>query len=282
MNSRKVYILPLVQLETMAEEIGNPELINIDPEFQALIPALRKIEVQRLEELIKVQGCKDALKVWDHDGRLWLLDGHHRFEICTHATPQIPFNIDRVVGINNRDDAIKYMILNQIARRNFNEIQFADFIGRLFELEKKKVGKPASSKLPQEEGITDGETAEKIARENKISRATVERDTSLHRDLSQIEKVAPSLSESIKDKSQRVSRPEIKTLAQKSPEEIKKIEQKVIGGSPLKEVLRQDTKSKPESKPAKVVDKDLVIIRSMKDFLKETMAVDGRLNWIAD
>jgi hypothetical protein len=52
--------------------------IQVDPEFQALIPPLDAAERAGLEESLKREGCRDALVTW---GGL-LLDGHNRLAIC--------------------------------------------------------------------------------------------------------------------------------------------------------------------------------------------------------
>jgi hypothetical protein len=56
--------------------------IVIDEEFKNLIQAMPPDVVEGLEMAIIRDGCLDPLKVWDKDGELILLDGHHRLEIC--------------------------------------------------------------------------------------------------------------------------------------------------------------------------------------------------------
>jgi len=54
-------------------------VIQIDKEFQALIPPLAAEEKAQLEANIVADGCRDPLVVWGDT----LIDGHNRYEICT-------------------------------------------------------------------------------------------------------------------------------------------------------------------------------------------------------
>lgn len=54
----------------------------VDPEFQALIPPLQPGERAELEDAILRDGCRDDLVTWRENGRVLLLDGHYRREIC--------------------------------------------------------------------------------------------------------------------------------------------------------------------------------------------------------
>ena len=67
-------------------------MIQIDPEFKALIPPLSADESAQLEANLVADGCRDPLVVWGDT----LIDGHNRFEICTrlgiaYQTVQIDF-----------------------------------------------------------------------------------------------------------------------------------------------------------------------------------------------
>ena len=88
-------------------------MITIDPEFKALIPPLLPEERKGLEESILKEGCRDALVVWK--GHNILVDGHNRYEICTaHGKPFETIEME----FASRDDAMVWIIDNQISRRN--------------------------------------------------------------------------------------------------------------------------------------------------------------------
>ena len=92
--------------------------ILIDKEFESLIPPLTAEEFQQLEENCLRDGIRDALIVWEQDGNDILIDGHNRFRIVGKH-PTIQFNIKRM-QFADRDDAKRWIILNQFGRRNLS------------------------------------------------------------------------------------------------------------------------------------------------------------------
>jgi N6-adenosine-specific RNA methylase IME4 len=89
-------------------------MIQIDPEFQALIPPLAPEERQQLEANIIADGCRDPLVVWDGV----LIDGHNRYEICTRNG--VPYSkVDR--EFESRGAVKVWMIDNQKGRRNLTD-----------------------------------------------------------------------------------------------------------------------------------------------------------------
>ena len=69
--------------------------IVIDAEFAGLIPPLSAEERQQLEgNIVDHGGARDPLVVWASKGKLTLLDGHNRYEICTRL--ELPFDIEEV------------------------------------------------------------------------------------------------------------------------------------------------------------------------------------------
>ena len=92
--------------------------ILIDKEFESLIPPLYAEEFQQLEENCLRDGIRDALIVWEQDGNDILIDGHNRFRIVGKH-PTIQFNIKRM-QFADRNEAIRWIILNQFGRRNLS------------------------------------------------------------------------------------------------------------------------------------------------------------------
>ena len=92
--------------------------IIVDKEFESLIPPLTVEEFQQLEENCLRDGIRDALIVWGQDGNDILIDGHNRFRIVGKH-PTIQFNIKRM-QFADRDDAKRWIILNQFGRRNLS------------------------------------------------------------------------------------------------------------------------------------------------------------------
>lgn len=95
--------------------------ISVDKEFKALIPPLTSKEFTQLEANLVADGCRDPLVVWGKGADVVLIDGHNRFEICNRL--KIKFEIVEADGIVTRDDAIIWIVDNQLGRRNL-----ADFV----------------------------------------------------------------------------------------------------------------------------------------------------------
>ncbi|MCL1862245.1 MAG: hypothetical protein FWF78_01625, partial [Defluviitaleaceae bacterium] len=84
----------------------------IDPQFRALIPPLSAEERDQLEHnIMESRTCRDAIILW----RDIIIDGHNRFDICTKHG--ITFGV-REMEFCNRDDAMVWIIENQLGRRN--------------------------------------------------------------------------------------------------------------------------------------------------------------------
>lgn len=87
--------------------------MQIDIEFENLIPKLSNEEFKQLEENIKSEGCREALIVWNGI----LIDGHNRYKICKQNN--IDFKIIEK-NFSNREEAKMWIIKNQFGRRNLS------------------------------------------------------------------------------------------------------------------------------------------------------------------
>jgi len=101
-------------------------VITIDQEFRSLIPPLTDAELQQLEASLVSEGCRDALVVWKEENIL--LDGHHRKAICeAHG---IEYKTVRL-SFPGRNEALMWVIRNQMGRRNLTPYQRAELALRL-------------------------------------------------------------------------------------------------------------------------------------------------------
>lgn len=98
--------------------------IVIDKEFQSLIPPLTKEEYEGLEQSILAEGCRDALVLWGDV----LVDGHNRYEIC--MAHDVAFKTVQK-EFTDRNDALRWIILNQFGRRNLPAYERAKLALRL-------------------------------------------------------------------------------------------------------------------------------------------------------
>lgn len=137
----------------------------IDKEFKSLIPPLTPEEFNQLEQNCLKDGILESIKVWDNV----IIDGHNRHEIANKNG--LDFAITEL-NFENRNDAIEWIILHQLGRRNLTEEQKAYLRGKRYENEKLKHGGDRSKgqDLPLEK------TSAKLATEYNVSEKTIKND----------------------------------------------------------------------------------------------------------
>lgn len=154
--------------------------LQIDPEFERIIPPLTADEFQLLKENILAEGkVRDALITWNGI----IVDGHNRYKVIREH-PEIPFTTEEKSFVD-REEAIWWMCGNQLGRRNLTEYQRENLIGRRYKAEKRTNGAKDSFRgnqytrdlvLPQNEEVPNRKsTAKRIADEYGIGHASVER-----------------------------------------------------------------------------------------------------------
>jgi len=155
------------------------EDIVVDQEFADLIPPLTADEREQLEANISAHGgARDPIVVWSKSGKLTIVDGHNRYDICTRL--DLPFEIEEM-RFDDRNSAMLWIIDNQNGRRNL-----ADFAKTELELKRESIHAamtaPANrpKKSDQETTQISGELSDRHDREKdtKIGDAVgVSRDT---------------------------------------------------------------------------------------------------------
>lgn len=102
---------------------------SIDPEFENLIPPLSTEEFRQLEEnILEVGECREPLVVWNRI----LLDGHNRWRIIQKHPGEIDYECREMV-FDSRNEAMAWMIRNQLGRRNLPSYERARLALRLKE-----------------------------------------------------------------------------------------------------------------------------------------------------
>jgi hypothetical protein len=99
--------------------------------------------------------------------------------------------------VGQRGEAVRWIINNQLGRRNLAPLQKDELIGRRFELEKKAEGRP--EKLPKSLGVSqpEGETAERLAKELHVSRGMIENDAAFVKGLDALKTIREDLPRSV-------------------------------------------------------------------------------------
>ena len=165
--------------------------IQIDSEFQALIPPLQAEELAQLEANILADGCRDPLVAWGNV----LVDGHNRYSICSkHGLP-----FDTVeVGFESRSHAVEWIIKNQFGRRNLSDYQRGVLALRMKPIMEERARTQQLSTLVQNAAVSQiSDERKPIRTDEAVSElANISRDT-----IRKIERI------------EEVAQPEVKALA---------------------------------------------------------------------
>ena len=153
------------------------QTLTIDPEFRDLIPSLTEEERSMLEDNLMKHGCDTPLAVW----KGVIVDGHNRYAICHEHG--IPFAVSEK-EFESRDDALIWIITNQLGRRNLTSYQRGELVLKFEPLlhgqAKERQATSTGGKTPQltqksaEAGIP-GETRRKLAQMAGVSHDTIKK-----------------------------------------------------------------------------------------------------------
>lgn len=142
----------------------------IDKEFKGLIPPLTNEEFNQLEQNCIKDGILESIKVWQNV----IIDGHNRHEIASKNG--LDFAVTEL-NFESRTDAIEWIILHQLGRRNLTEEQKAYLRGKRYENEKLKQGTNNQFvKSEKGQNVPFQSTSEKLAEEYGVSDKTIKRD----------------------------------------------------------------------------------------------------------
>ena len=145
--------------------------LAVDPEFRDLIPPLNEEELKLLEESLVADGCESPLIVWNGV----IVDGHNRYAICRKH--EIPFAIQEK-NFSSRDDAMLWMLRNQLGRRNLNNYQRVELVLKFEPLVKNAAeqrmmaGKAANPVPTLAQGQTKGRTRDHLSEAAGVSHGT--------------------------------------------------------------------------------------------------------------
>jgi 16S rRNA G966 N2-methylase RsmD len=180
---------------------------KVDSEFVRLLTPLSEDEHRHLESSVIEHGCRDPLVVWDEENLL--LDGHNRLGICRTHNKRL--RVERI-SLPDRAAARLWIRLNQLGRRNSTPEAIAALRGGIYEDEKQSHGGQIPGSIPHYEGSI--ETAERLAENFDVSRATIERDAKFFRSLESLaERYGDEVRAKVLARDARVSRKDVVALA---------------------------------------------------------------------
>ena len=208
--------------------------LQINPRFKNLIRPLKRKEYLQLEQNILADGCRDPLIVWNGV----IVDGHNRYEICMRC--QIPFSVVEM-DFSCEAEAVAWICANQLGRRNISEETRKFLIGKQYEAEKligvnknplgnnqyrSDFDSEVTGQSP-EKVYSRSKTAEKIAKENHISRGTVEKYAIYARAMDTLAEKDSDIVPRILSGQYKIAHKNLVELSKLSPPEIKRVERRI-------------------------------------------------------
>ena len=138
----------------------NMDDLVIDKEFEELLPVLTMEEFERLEQGILQNGLLDSIKVWEEPGtgRYIIIDGHNRYRILKKNGMTLNswnYKIIYASELKNREDVKRWMLEQQLGRRNLSETEKYEIVQKfksVFEKRAKQnqsLGGKGSTNLPK-------------------------------------------------------------------------------------------------------------------------------------
>ena len=204
--------------------------IMIDEEFRDLLPALDIDTYARLEQNIIQYGCLFPLVLWNGI----LVDGYHRLRICT--THDIPFETIEQ-DFASRDEAVIWIISNQISRRNLAPMQLSYYRGLHYRADRKIVTNPYGRQkhsADESQNAThqkDQSTATRLAKQYKVSRDTILRESKIAAAIDAIGESSPEAKRRILSGEMSINKNVLEGLSSWPKEDIVELAAKIEEGS---------------------------------------------------
>ena len=178
-------------------------------EFEKLLPRLSAESYSLLRASIEFAGVREAILVWeDVPGHAFIVDGHNRCRIAEHEGKTSTLRYCPVLSIKSKEDAIDWIIANQLMRRNLTDAQRMMFVGMAAAREAAK-GKTKrldnSKKTRKGENHQNKESVEKptsrdeVAKELGSTPHKVKDALAVQKKLSALDVTEPKVADTIRD-----------------------------------------------------------------------------------
>lgn len=187
---------------------------TIDPEISNLCRSLTEAEKEGLEQDLRERGCLDSLKLWEGV----LIDGHNRHEIC--ARLGIEARCEDVPGIESRQEAINWVISNQLGRRNLSPTEASYLRGKRYNAEKQPHGGQVPKKGGGENPPPMERTRDRLAKEFGVNETTVRKDGDFAAAVDSIAiNVGPEIARGIRSGQADLTKTEVREIGKMQPEQ---------------------------------------------------------------
>jgi hypothetical protein len=229
--------------------------LSINPELKSLIPPLTAEEFKQLETNVCQEGIREPIITWQGT----IVDGHNRYELA--QMHDLPFKV-KEMAFTSMEDCMDWMINNQLGRRNVTETQKAYLIGKKYENEKQREGRP-NTKLEQNVPVS---TAERLGEEFGISHIQVKRNEDFAKGVDLLANVEPELKGQILQGKSDLNKQDVQEFGKISKQAQKEVKQTAIFVSD-EELKRQINERASEMAKVKLAE-----MEEEKRFKKEEKA----------
>ena len=226
---------------------NNPGIL---PELQELLSPLRQCEIDELTASITTEGIRDPLVVWKE--RDVLLDGHNRLGIAKNN--QLDYSVT-YISLPSIEAAKRWIVTNQLGRRNLTRQRHDYYIGWLYEQSKGEHGAPHgnqnASKKQSGQNDHSVNTSESIAEQTGVSEKTIRRDAEYAKAIDKLAEIAgPEVRENILSGKSGLSKKDVKeaaeTIAEEAPDLIPEM---AAGNMSISQAKREIVKRKRQNAP---------------------------------
>ena len=198
--------------------LGIDDLV-IDKEFEKLLPVLTPDEFEKLEKSILNNGLLDPIKVWqDPETNKWLIiDGHNRYKILKKNSIKwnswCDYKIIYETDLPTREDVKRWMLEQQLGRRNLSETERYEIVQKFKSVFEKKAKDNQSSGGKGLSNMSKVNTRKEMAKAVGVSEGTYQKMDKVMRSDNE------ELKQNLRDKKVSVDKAyrEIKSKEQKKP-----------------------------------------------------------------
>jgi len=249
--------------------------IFIDDVIKTLLLPLREDEFKLLEESVKKEGIRDPLVVWEKDGQLVLLDGFHRLKLAEK------YNLDykiKKLHFGSMEEAKRWVLTNQLGRRNLTDEQRTYVLGKLYEMQKKNVGRPKKENNLDNLSEFSGVTAKAISPIVKTNEKTVRRANEFSKAVDKVKEIEPEVAIKILSGEIKDAKTELPKIVKEKPHILPEVAKKIKEGVTKIKEAEKEVRIEKELKKAKEVELPKEFDLRLGDFrevLKDVKSVDA-------
>lgn len=166
----------------------------IDKEFEELLPVLTTEESEKLENSILQYGMLDPIKIWQEPdtGKWIIIDGHNRYNMLRKHDIEWHYWQDYKIldELETREDVKKWMLEQQLGRRNLTETERYEIVQKFKSIFEKKAKENQSSAGKGLTNLSKVNTRKEMAKVTGVSEGTYQK----------LDKVMQSDNEEVKQK----------------------------------------------------------------------------------